>query len=169
MCLIFDVFQFSRSIPGPTVSVSNFARFSMFLAISQVLQCVFLILHFFQCFSPYGRSYSVCVSFSNIFLFCFLTIVHVPQCVFLIFHVFYCFSPHYKSYTVCFSFSMICSFLAIIQALQCSFLIVHVFKCFSPYSSSNGFCVSFSTFFQFSRHIPGETVFVSHFPRFSVF
>ena len=161
----------------------------IFLAVIQVLWCVFLLLHVFHCSLPYPSFYSVCFSFGTFFgvsrhmaghtvfvshfpiffFFSFLTIVHVPQCVFLIFHVFYCFSPHYKSYTVCFSFSMICSFLDIIQALQCSFLIVHVFKCFSPYSSSNGFCVSFSTFFQFSRHIPGETVFVSHFPRFSVF
>ena len=145
----FTFFTVPCHIPGPKVCVSHLALFSVFLAIWQVSQCLCLIFQYF--------------------FFSFLTIVHVPQCVFLIFHVFYCFSPHYKSYTVCFSFSMICSFLAIIQALQCSFLIVHVFKCFSPYSSSNGFCVSFSTFFQFSRHIPGETVFVSHFPRFSVF
>ena len=90
--------------------------------------------------------------------------------VYFSFFTFFTVSRHITSPTLCVShFPWIDSFLAIIQALQCSFLIVHVFKCFSPYSSSNGFCVSFSTFFQFSRHIPGETVFVSHFPRFSVF
>jgi hypothetical protein len=33
-----------------------------------------------------------------------------------------------------------------------------------PYSV----CVLFLTFLSVSRHIPGQTVFVSHFPRFTI-
>jgi hypothetical protein len=40
---------------------------------------------------------------------------------------------------------------------------------FLPYSSSYSVHSSFFTFFSASRHIPGHTVFVSHFPHFSVF
>jgi len=127
VCIIFHGFYFSCRNPGSMVCISPSSRFSLFLAISQFLQCVFLIWHFFRCFSPYGRSHSVCVSFSNIFFFSFLTIAHVPQCVFLIFHVFLL-------------------FLATLQVLHCVFLIFHDF--------------------QFSRHNPGSTVFISHCPCF---
>ena len=48
-----------------------------------------------------------------------------------------------------FSFFFLVSFIAIIQVLQCAFLIFHVFT--------------------FSHQIPSRTVFVSYFPRFSVF
>ena len=70
-CVYFSFFMFfsvSSSILGRTVFVSHFARFSVFFAIFQVLPCEFLIFflcHFF--FSPYSRSYSVCVPFSTFF------------------------------------------------------------------------------------------------------
>ena len=48
-----------------------------------------------------------------------------------------------------FSFFFLVSFIAIIQVLQCAFLIFHVFT--------------------FSHQIPSHTVFVSYFPRFSIF
>ena len=130
---------------------------------------MFLILNVFHCFLPYSRSYPLSFSFSyfvNVFLF----------------------SPYSRSYSVCVPFSTFFSFLAIIQVLHCVFLIFHIFECFLPYSRSNSVCVSFSTFFSFlaivqvycmyfsfstffnvSSHILGPTVFVSHFPRFSVF
>ena len=60
-------FRFSRNIPDPKVCVSHYSRFSVFLAICQVLRYAFLIIHAFQCFSPYSRSYSVCFSFSMFF------------------------------------------------------------------------------------------------------
>jgi len=46
---------------------------------------------------------------------------------------------------------------------------LHVFQCFLPYFMS--YNVIFFIFFvcQFSRHIPGPTVCVSHIPPFSVF
>ena len=70
---------------------------------------------------------------------------------------------------MCLWFSMIFSFLTILQVLHCAFLIFHVFDCFWPYSRSNIVCVSFSTVFQFSCHIPGLIVHISHFSCFSVF
>ena len=74
----------------------------------------------------------------------------------------------FKSSSGCFSFSMIFSFLAIFHVLQWTFLnfppfsvyldIFHVLKC------------AFLIFrnFQFSRHIPGPSVCISHFSRFLV-
>ena len=123
----FTYFTVSCNIPGPTVRVSHFACFSVFLAIFHVIPCEFLI-----------------------FLVCqFLAIFQVLQSVCLIFYVF--------------------SFLAILQVLQCAFLIFHVFECFLPYSRSKSFYVSFFTFFQFSCHIPGTIVCISHFSRLSIF
>jgi len=48
----FSTFQFSRHTPYPTLCIPYFARFWVFFAIFQVLQCAFLIFQFFQCFSP---------------------------------------------------------------------------------------------------------------------
>ena len=128
------------------VNISLFFSFSSFIALFQVLQCAFLIFHPFQFFSPYSRSYSL---YLILHILQFFGIFQVLQCSFLIFQVFQCFSPYFMSNNLCFSFSMIFSFLAIVQVLQCAF--------------------PFSTFLSVSRHIPGQTVFVSHFPRFSVF
>ena len=47
VCLIFNVFHFSRHILGPTVCISHF--------------------NVFQCFLTYFTYYSVCLSFSNFF------------------------------------------------------------------------------------------------------
>jgi len=145
----FTFFSVSSHILGPTVCVSHFERFSLFLAIFQVLPSEFLIFLLCKCFffSPYSRSYSVCVPFST--FFCFLAIIQVLHCVFLIFHIFECFLPYSRSNSVCVSFSTFLSFLAIVQVYFVYF--------------------SFSTFFNVSSHILGPTVFVSHFPRFSVF
>ena len=134
VCLIFHVFQFSRlnlgpsvhfssftlisvsrHIPGARVCISHFSTFFSFLAIFQVLQCVYLIFHDFQCFLPYSRSYQLIFSISE--LVSFLDIFQVLQCTFLIFHIFHCFLPYYRSYSVCVSFSTFFSFLAIIQVL----------------------------------------------------
>ena len=50
------------------------------------------------------------------------------------------------------------------------FLILHVFQCCLPYSRSYHVSLSFSYLVHFFFcHIPGSTVFVSHFLRFSVF
>jgi len=144
----FSVFStYSSSCHVNFLFLSFFFSFSSFIAIFQVLQCAFLIFHPFQFFLPYSRSYSVYLILHILQFFC---ICQVLQCSFLIFQVFQCFSPYFMSNNLCFSFSMIFSFLAITQVLQCAFPFFHVFECFS--------C-----------HIPGQTVFVSHFPRFSVF
>ena len=146
MFLIFHDFQFSCHIPRPTVDISNFPPFSVFFAIFHVLKCVFLIFRDFQ-FSSHIPGPSVCISHFSRFLVI---------------------SSFFKSSSGCFSFSMIFSFLAIFHVLQWTFLnfppfsvflaIFHVLKCV------------FLIFrdFQFSRHIPGPTVCISHFSRFSV-
>jgi hypothetical protein len=141
LCLIFHVFLFFLHIPGPSMCISHFSRFSVFLNIFHILQCAFLIFHVFECFSPYSRSYSVCFSFCTFFSV-FLAIFHVLPCEFLIFLV--CpfsrhilgptlcvshfphisvFSPQSSSYSVCFSFSTFSVFLTIFQVLSCEFLI----------------------------------------------
>ena len=124
----------------------NFPPFSVFLAIFHVLKCVFLIFCDFQ-FSRHIPDPTVCISHFSHFS------------VILSF---------FKASSGCFSFSMIFSFLAIFQFLQWTFLnippfsvflaIFHVLKCV------------FLIFrdFQFSRHIPGPSVCISHFSRFLV-
>jgi hypothetical protein len=118
-----------------------------------IFHAIFKLL---QCFSHFPH-FSV-----------FLDIFHVLFCVFLIsfvfqfychlqghrvctciFKVFECFSTYFTSYIVHFSFCMIFSFLTICRSDSVHFPI--------------------STFLSVSCHIPGLTVFVSHFPRFSVF
>ena len=133
----------------------SFSLLFSFLAILQVLQYAFLILHVFQfshhipgptacishfprfpVFLPYSRSYSVCFSFSTIF--CFLAILQVLPCEFLIFLIFI--------------------LLAILQVLQYAYLILHVFE-FSHHIPGSTLCIShFSTFFVFSRHISSPKV-----------
>ena len=124
MFLIFGDFQFPRHIPGPTVCISHFSRFSVisyffrssigcfsfsmtfsFLAIFHVLQWTFL----------YFPTYSF-----------FLAIFHVLKCVFLILRDFQL-SCHIPGPTVCIShFSrilVISSFLVV----KWMFLIFHDF------------------------------------------
>ena len=68
--------------------------------------------------------------------------------VFLIYHDF-SFLAYSRSFSVHFSFFTFLVFLAIFHVLHCVFLILPAF--------------------QFSRHIPGSTVCISHFRPFSVF
>ena len=113
-----------------------------FLALLQVLQCAFLIFHFLECFLPYSRSDSVCVSF--FMFFSFLCILQVLLCAFLIFQVFSvsCLIP---GLTVCVSHFMCFP----VSSPYSRSYIVHVFECFLPYSRSYSVCVSFSTIFSF--------------------
>jgi len=67
------------------------------------------------------------------------------------------------------SYSTFFSVFSIFQVLQFVFLIFHIFSLFSPYSRSYSEHFSISKFFSFSRHNPGNTVFVSHFPPIQVF
>ena len=155
-------FSISLHVPGPTLWVSHFARFSMILAIFQVLPYEFLIFLVSQ-FSQHIPGPKVCMPhfpwffqlshhtpgpkvyvphFSRISVF--FTIFHVLQFVDLIFHYFH--------------------FPSILQVLQCAFLIFHDFECFSPYSWSYSVHFSFSTFLSVSNHVGGPTLSVSHFP-----
>ena len=129
----------------------SFSTFSDFIDIFQVLHCAFLTFYIFQSFLPYSRSYSVRFSFYTLFFRFSRNIPDPKVCV-----------SHYSRFSV---------FLAICQVLRYAFLIIHAFQCFSPYSRSYSVCFSFSMFFSgffFFCHIPGPTVSVSLFPRFSV-
>ena len=112
--LIFHIFEFSHHISGPTVYISHFSRFSVFLAVFLVLPGIFL----------------------NFLLCQFLAIFHFLQCTFVIFHIFQLFSPYSTSYSVCFSFSTFFSFFR--QNPGPTVCISHIshFHCFSLYSRS---------------------------------
>ena len=124
----------------------NFPPFSFILAIFHVLTCVFLNFRDFY-FSLRIPGPTVCISH----FLCFSVI-----------------SLFFKSSSRCFLFSIIFSFLAIFHILQWTFqnlspfsvflAIFHILKCVFLI-----FC-----HFQFSRLIPGPTVCISHFSRFSV-
>ena len=176
---MFHVFSFFHQHLDPTVWISHFPRFLVFLIILQILQCAFLIFNFkFSChipdhkgfvsnfpwysvFSPYSRSSSAHFSFSTFFSISH----HIPgQTVFL--SHFFTFFRDFKSYIVCFSLSIIFSFLAILQVLECAFLIFHVFECFSPWFTSYSVGFSFSMFFSFLAIIH---VLQSQFPTCHVF
>ena len=139
--LFFFIFKFYRHIPCPTVCISYFPPFSVFLDIFQVLQCV---SHFknLKFFFAHSRFYNVHFSFFKFFSVSRLTpgptvfVSHFPR--------FSVFSQLSRLYSVYFSFFTFLLFLAIFQVLQC---MCHIFL----------LC-------QFSRHIPGPTVCVSHFP-----
>ena len=137
-----------------------------FLAIFQVLQCAFLIFYVFQCFPPYCKLYSVCVSFSTFFSVSrhlpgprvYIYNVHVFHCFQQISHPTVCvshmpwlwgFSPYSRPYSVQSSFSKFFWVFCLCQVLKGVLLIFHVFECFLPYSMSNSVCVSFSTLFSF--------------------
>ena len=123
------LFSVSRRISCTTMWVSLFPRFSVF--------------------SPYSRSYSLCLCVSFYTFFLFLAIIQVLEYTFLICYVFQCLSAYSRSYSICVSFSSFCRFLAKIQVLKCVF--------------------SSLMFFTVSLHIPCPIVCVSHFARFSVF
>ena len=132
--------QFSHHIPDPTVYVSHFARFSVFLNVFPgPTMCDF---HFplLSVFSPQSRSYSVYLSY---FMF-FTVFCHIPVpkgCV-----------SHFARFS---------AFLGIFLFLTCVFLIFLVCQ-FSHQNAGPNVCVShFARFFSVSRHIPGNTVFVS--------
>ena len=119
--------SFSLYIPGQTVFVSKFVRFSgFFVAIFQVLHGAFLIFHFFRCFLPYSTSYRLFVSFST--FFSILAIIQVLPCIF---HI----------------FSRFPLFLAIFLFLQCVFLIFHDYQ-FSPHTPGPTVCISHFPRFQ---------------------
>ena len=100
----------------------------------------------------------------------FFAIFQVLPGDFLIFFVsqFYC---HIPGPTRCIShFSHFSLYLAIYPVLPCEFLIFHVyFYYFLPYSKYYSESFSFCTFFNVSRHIASHTMWVFHFPCWSVF
>ena len=138
MFLIFRDFQFAHHIPVPTVCIFHFSRFSVFLAIFQVIQWLCLILHVFHCFSP-----------------------NPGPTVFLIFHVFHSFSPYSMSYNVCFS---ICTIFSFSHHISCTTMWVSHFphlSDFSPYSRSYSVHFNFFVFFSVFPQIPDHILCVS--------
>jgi hypothetical protein len=163
--LIFYVFAFCKPYSRSNSICVSFSMFFRFLAIFQVLHCALLIIHIFSV-SHHSPGPTILIFH---FFSVFLAIFNVLPCEFLNFLVgqFYRYNP---GPTVCISqISCFSLFLAIFQVLLCMFLILHVFQCFSPYSWSYSVDFSFFTFFSVSRRIAGQTVFVSHFPRFFSF
>ena len=138
-------FQYSRHIPGPTMSISHFPIFSVFPAIFQVKQCLFLIFHV-SVFSPYSKYYSVFFSFCTFFS----VSRHITGLTVCVSHFprFSVFSPNYNSYTEHFSFSTFFSISPHIPGHR-------MFVCHFP---------RFSVFSPFSR---SYSVY-SHFLRFSI-
>ena len=61
--------QFSHHIPGATVSNFHFLRFTVFLAIFQVIPFLCLIFHVFQFSYPKSRYYSLYFSVFHVFHF----------------------------------------------------------------------------------------------------
>ena len=131
-------FRISWHIPGPTVCVSNFARFSVFSPSSRSYSVYFSFFTFFSVSSNFS-SPTVCVFILHAFQFS----RHLPGLRVYIYHFscFQCFFPYSRNYHVSLFFFTFLSFLAIIQVLQCAFLTFQVIQCFSPYSMSNSICV----------------------------
>ena len=117
-------------------------------------------------FSPYPRSYSVCVSFST--FFSFLTIIQVKQCLCFIFLVFQ-FSLHNPGPTVLFLFFHV---FTVSRHIRGPTVCVSHFAGFSVFLETFqvlSVCFSFYTSLRFSQDIPSPTVFMSPFPRLSLF
>jgi hypothetical protein len=150
--LIFHGFDVSRHIPGKTVFVSYFPRFSVFSPYAMSYNVHFSFFMFFSV-SRHISCPTVCVS--HFLLFSVFSILQVLECVFIIFHYFQ-FSLHtpgptcsfiiFQVFTVVFViFHVLQSvfhilndiyFVAIFQVLQCSFLVSHLFQFFTQYSWS---------------------------------
>jgi len=159
------------------LNISPFPRFSVFLAIFQVLQCAYLLFHVVQCFSPCFRSWSFCFLFST---FLNVSTRITSQTVFMSHNPCVCFwfsrfcsvSCHYQgpimgiSHFPCFSV-----LLAIFRVLQCAFsfsTFYSVLFCFFSWFYFL-FVFLFLFLFFFFCHFSGPTVCISHFPGFSVF
>ena len=135
----------------------------MFLNIFHILHCAFLILHDFQ-FPHHTAGSTLCISHFPCFLV-FLAIFQVLQCLCLIFHIFQ-FSLQNPGTTMGISHILRLSlFLTFFPVLQSVFLYFTRFSIFSPYSRYYHDFLIFLPY-QFSRHIKGPTVCVSHFPHF---
>ena len=144
---------FSCHILGPTVSISHFPRFSLFLPIFQLIYCLCPIFHiflvfFFFFFLPFSKSCIVRFTLFHVFQFScrilaptvcishfpnfsvFFAIFHILQSVYLIFHVFQFSRPILGPSLYISHFPRLPVFLAIFQVLQCAILIFPLFSVF---------------------------------------
>ena len=139
--------QFSRHIPGPTLSNFHFSIFSVFLTIFQFIQCLCLNFHFFK-FSRQNPSTTACISqyftYSTIF-----RDISAPTVG----------ASHIKYFSMIF---------AIIHVVACEFLILLVCH-FSRHIPGPTMWVFHFFVGEFYRLFTGPTVGISHFSRLSVF
>ncbi|KRX48107.1 hypothetical protein T09_3909, partial [Trichinella sp. T9] len=146
----FMSYHFSRPIiTGPTVDLSHFSHFPVFLDIFQVLPWEFLIFLFgqFSCHIPGPTRHIPGPTIVSRHISRPTFSHHIPgltvlKCAFPIFHVFQCSSPYFMS---------------------------HSFSSHNPgptFLNSYSEHFSFTTIFSVSHHIPGPTVCISHFPVF---
>jgi len=142
----------------------SFSLIFSFLAIFHLLQCALFIFHV-SVISWFFKSSIVCFSFSMIFSF--LSIFHVLEWRFLIFSHFQFSSPYFMSYSVCFSFSTFSVILPYFRSdsEHSSFFMFLIFLVIFHYL--NRIILTFRGL-PFSRPIPGPTMCISHFSRFSV-
>ena len=161
VCVSFSRFShFSCHIPGPSVYIYLFSRFSVFPTIFQVLPCeilIFLVCLFFRhitgptvwvsnfpCFLGFLAIFQVLPCLFLIFLVCQFS-QHIPDTTVHVSHFsrFSGFSPYYKSWCVHFSFFL---FFTLSQNISgpTIFLIFQDIKCFLTYSSSHHVSFSFS-------------------------
>ena len=124
----FTFFSVSSHILGPTVCVSHFERFSLFLAIFQVLPSEFLIFLLCQCFFFFHHIPGLIVFVSHFPRFSVFSPSSRSCIVYLSFSTFLSVSCHIPGQTVFVSHFPHFSVLAIFQFLQCALLIFHVFQ-----------------------------------------
>ena len=142
----FKFFTVSCHSPVPTVCVSHFSHFSVFLTIFQLLTCEFLI--YFVSFFRNNPVPIVCVSHFPCFSV-FSTCSRSYSVYFFHFSRFSVFLGIFQVLSHEFLFSMLVTFCAIFQVLQCTILIFHLLSV--------------------SCHISGLSMWVSHFPCWPVF
>ena len=110
--------------------------------------CISYFFYVFHCFSPYSIIYSVCVSFSTLFIF--LNVLQVLHCAFLIFHINVGFRHISRSNSVCVPFSI---FFQVSRHIPCPtrwFSHFLSWSVFLPYSRSYSVHFSFFTYFDVS-------------------
>ena len=144
--LFFRVFTVSSHIRGPTVCVSHFAGFSVFLATFQVLSVCFSFSMSLRVSHDIPSPTVFRSPFPRLSLFSRYSIF--LQCGCVIFPIFD-FLGIYRSYCVHISFFKFFTVSCVVPGPTMWVSRFSHWSLFSPYSRSYSVCVSFSTFFSF--------------------
>jgi len=163
--LIFHVFSVISSIFKSSSGYFSFSIIFSFLAILHVLQWTFLN---FPPFSVFPAIFHVlkCL-FLMIHIFSYFAIFQVLQFAFIIFHVLQ-YSPHISLPNDCYSHFR---WFSVFSPYSRFYSVHFYFSCFSKFLVIFHYLMSVILIFpdfQFSCHIPGSTVCISHFSRCSV-